>query len=488
MRRVTLCVTLVARTVEGTKAAAQAARDDGADLAEVRFDRWSEEERARAAELFPSPIPLLATYRSVAEGGEGRIDPDGRAAVLERLRALPFAAVDRERVRDPAPSRPEAGRSVGSRHLSAPVDWAGVGRFLEQEGPRGERQKIVAPASIAEFLGPFRATRTGPDPPEGIVLATGAAGPLSRVWPDHLATSWVFASPGPHDPVADEALEPAQVPVDRLRSVFRRAPPGPLFAVIGHPIGFSESPRLHHSWLRADGYDGAYLALDVETEREFRDLLEVLGPGGFRGVNVTHPWKGLARAIARDRELAVDEAEAANTLTWDGESWAAALTDVDAVARRLAELRADGEWAGDELTLLGAGAAARATIVAARRRGTKVRVLARRPSETEALQRRFPETVVPGSSGPAALVVHATPVGRATDDRLAIDLGTTVGPGTQWLDFVYGPMPSSLRPRVESLGGRFEDGRSLLRYQAEESYRRWWGHRPTRPELPEAPA
>ena len=476
MSHPTICVTVTARTVEGARVAIEAAAADGADLAEIRFDRWPESERRRAGELFPAHLPLVATYRSVAEGGEGSADPVARSATLRALRRHPFEAIDRELARDPAPPKAAAHRSIASRHLAAPVDWSSFREFASGSGIPGERSKIVAPSTLREYLGPFREATAGLG---GILLAQGPAGPLSRVWPGWLGTDWVFASPGPTDPIVEPSVEPSQLPVDRLRSVLRRDPPSPLFAVLGHPIAFSESPALHHRWLRADGHDGAYLALDVETEREFRDLLETIGPRGFKGINVTHPWKPLARSVATRVESSAAEAEAANCLTWDGSEWSAALTDVDALERRFTELRGSGRWPGRSLTILGSGASARAAIVAARRLGVAVEIRARDVDEIDRLHHRFPETVHGGPRGPASLLVHATPVGRSPGDRLDVPLDDLIGSSTTVLDLVYGDDGSPVRRAAEAAGATYEDGRRLLLYQAEESYRRWWGHRPT---------
>ncbi len=95
-----LIVTLPGRTVEAVRAEVEIARAGGADVAEVRLDRWSTTERSRAAELFPSPLPLMATLRSRAEGGEGPDAPEERIATLEEATRLPFRWVDLEEARD----------------------------------------------------------------------------------------------------------------------------------------------------------------------------------------------------------------------------------------------------------------------------------------------------------------------------------------------------------------------------------------------------
>ena len=480
-----LCVSLPARTLEGARVGIEAARRDGADLVEIRIDRWPPEEQARIGGLFPSPLPLVATYRSLAEGGEGAADPESRGPLLRSLHGLPFEAIDREVARDPPPEPSEAHRSVGSRHLAAPVDWASFPEMEVRGRADGELRKTVVPATISEFL-QHLLPRTSALPEERLLVhSVGPSGPLSRVWADRLGAPWVFCAPGPHDPLSGASVEPSQVPVDRLASVRAAPSAGPLFALLGHPVRHSRSPQLHHDWMRAKGVPGAYIALDVETEREFRDLLGELGGSGFRGLNITHPWKFLARAVAHRREPPVELAGAANCLSWDGSGWVAALTDVDAAVRRLTELKEAHRWSGKELLLLGAGGSARAVLVAARRLGATARVWARRPEALEEIHRQFPETVRGGPRGEVDLVVHATSVGRREAGEFPADFAGNIGPFQYCLDFVYDPDHPTVRRWAEGNGAVYEDGTRLLRYQAEESYRRWFGELPT--DLPDRP-
>lgn len=484
MRGPRLCVTLPARTLAGAVRGIAAARQDGADLVELRLDRWPAEERRRLAELFPAALPLVATYRSIAEGGEGSADPEERARLLVELRALPFERIDREVARDAPPGPDDAPRSIGSRHLAAPVHWSSFPEMALRGRVAEELRKTVAPATVSEFLRDVL-----PLPWEGgggIVHTQGPSGPLSRLWPERLGTPWVFCAPGPSDPSSGEPVDPSQPPVDRLASTLRASPPGPFFALLGHPVHHSLSPRLHHTWLRDGQRRGLYVALDVETEREFRDLLDRLPQGGFRGVNVTHPWKELALTVSPRAEPGATEAGAANCLTWDGGSWTAALTDLEAVERRLLELRREGSWDGNELALLGSGGAARATLVASRRLGASVKLWTRRPEAFEALARRFPTTVRPPSRGGCGLAVQATPVGRKNAGELDPAALELLRSALYCLDFVYAPDAPIVGEAVESGGGTYEDGTRLLRYQAEESFRRWWGARPDGAGAPEA--
>ncbi|HEY1198723.1 MAG TPA: type I 3-dehydroquinate dehydratase, partial [Thermoplasmata archaeon] len=95
-----IVVTLPARTVADARRQMEEARTSGADLLEIRFDRFDAEELGRVDQLFPNPLPMVATLRSRAEGGEGPDDPETRVRVLGGLARHPFRWIDVELARD----------------------------------------------------------------------------------------------------------------------------------------------------------------------------------------------------------------------------------------------------------------------------------------------------------------------------------------------------------------------------------------------------
>ena len=62
------------------------------------------------------------------------------------------------------------------------------------------------------------------------------------------------------------------------------------FAVIGHPVAHSLSPRIHAANFRALGMDAAYDAVDVAPE-DLAARLRRFAADGLRGINVTVPHK-----------------------------------------------------------------------------------------------------------------------------------------------------------------------------------------------------
>jgi len=476
-----LVVSLPARSIAEAKDQMEVARREGADLAEVRLDRLRPEERARADRLFPAPLPLLATLRSRAEGGEGPDDPGERSAELLRLASLPFRWIDVEFERDlptvvRLPPSDRIGRVVSS-HLLGTAASTWERRMVELTTSDGFG-KLVLPASVPYALReilPRLATRRDSSV---VVLTTGASGPLLRALSRRLRAPLVFAAL----PVAPSTppVEASQIPVDRLRPFLQADGDPPLFAVAGRPVAHSESPGIQARWMREDGRVGLYLPLEFADEREFLESLPDLAEQGFRGLNVTLPFKSAAFDASTERRPGAIACRAANCLTFRDGSIEGENTDLLAILRRLTELRDEGRWDGKELSVVGAGGSARATLAAARILSVAATVYARRPEAARDLAAEFGAAAggrVP--TPPPTLVVHATNVGRQGAGTLGVSLGPLLRPGSHLLDWVYRPDDDSLRHATERAGASYEDGWRLLVYQAAASYAIWWGSGPS---------
>jgi shikimate dehydrogenase/3-dehydroquinate dehydratase type I len=479
-----LVVTVPARTVAIARREIAQAREDGADVVELRLDRWSAEERTRVAELFPSAVPLMATVRSRSEGGEGPDSAEERRALLAGLARLPFRWLDLEEARDlDVLSRLPAERPIVvvlSAHLPEATPPAELVERSRRALPSGALRKLVVPATVGRLLGEILpALRAVPS--EGcVVLTTGASGPLLRAWSMRRGYPIVYAAPATHASGAnDPPVEASQIPVDRLRRFFGGDRPNPLFALLGRPVAHSQSPYLHSRWMRDRGFLGLYVALEIQSETEFVEALAPLAEHGFRGANVTHPWKTTALASATRVGRGAELCGVANCLTFRDEEVEAENTDLAAALRRLAELRENGRWPGDELLVLGAGGSAAATLAAARELPCTAHVMARSAEKAEALAERFgAHALSPDEVRPFSLVVNATDVGRAGAAGLELPLERAVSPGSVVLDWVYSADEGSLRRIVRSAGGEYEDGWRLLVYQAAASFAIWWGDEP----------
>ncbi|MGA8663615.1 MAG: type I 3-dehydroquinate dehydratase [Thermoplasmata archaeon] len=481
-----LVVSLPARSLAEAGPQIELARRAGADLGEIRFDRWSTEGRLRAAGLFPSGLPLIATLRSRAEGGDGPDDPGERAAFFATIADLPFTWIDLEAGRDdlleiPSSVRPELG-VIRSTHFAEGTTVAEVMRALDVPVPPRTLRKLVVPAptgiAVRELV---PAIQRAPVAPHRLILTTGGSGPLLRALGRRLGIPYVYAAlPEGEAGGTLGQVEASQIPVDRLHRFFADPDQPPLFAVLGHPVLHSLSPSIHDHWMSATQRSGLYVPLDITTDAEFRFVLSRLAELGFRGLNVTHPWKTAALAYAARSSAAAKECGAANCLTWKGTDWEADNTDVLAMTRRLEELRAEGTWDGERMTVLGAGGAARATLVAARKLGARSTVYARRRSTAEKAALTYGSEVGDEASPVrTSLVIHATTAGAEPATPLSLPLGDVVERGGLVLDWVYRPAEPTVRERTRMAGARYESGERLLVYQAASSFSHWWGAPPS---------
>ncbi|MCI4372497.1 MAG: type I 3-dehydroquinate dehydratase [Thermoplasmata archaeon] len=477
--RPAIVVSLPARNVAAARRQIEEARTGGADFAEIRLDLWPSEAHGGMAGLFPSPLPLLATLRSRAEGGEGPDDDSARARILRLAFAEPFSYVDLELARDRRleGEAESLGRSVvRSAHLPSQIAETELALRVREGPPKHGIVKLVVPATFSRAVRELVPLIGGPAGSRPVLLTTGASGPVWRAWSRILGLPWVFAALP--EASREGSVEPAQIPVDRLAR-FLAHPDGPVFAVVGHPVAHSRSPTIHHVWMTRGGHGGLYVTLDLDSPEEFRLAIEVLPSRGFRGLNVTHPWKRLAYECAGSRSAEVLETGVANCLTFQDGRIEADNTDLRAMLRRLIELKELGRWDGGTLTVLGGGGAARSTLAAAVRVGCQATVLTRRRSDAVALAAEFGVRAGnPRDPVPASLIVQATDVGRKAGESLDLPLQSLLSPESLLMDWVYDAQSTVIADAAREAGATYEDGSRLLVYQAAESYQRWWGESP----------
>lgn len=90
------------------------------------------------------------------------------------------------------------------------------------------------------------------------------------------------------------------------------------YAVIGNPISHSKSPLIHKLFAEQTGQDISYIALEAPLDG-FAATINRLRNEGFRGCNVTVPFKFDAFRLANQKSERAQTAQAANTLKFDGE-------------------------------------------------------------------------------------------------------------------------------------------------------------------------
>jgi shikimate dehydrogenase len=256
------------------------------------------------------------------------------------------------------------------------------------------------------------------------------------------------------------------------------------FAVFGHPVAHSLSPRIHAMFARQLGKAMVYESFDAAPEDFPRVLAEFAAAGG-RGANITLPHKQAAAALCARLTERATRAGAVNTLTRVGGDWHGDNTDGSGLVRDLTERHAL-DLRGRRTLLLGAGGAAHGVAPALLDAGIgELFIVNRDSARADALVDALGE---PGrvhsrywqdlsALGVFEFIVNATAAGR-DGGTLALPMGIAT-PRTLAVDLSYGD--AAIPFLAWARGARCAqaiDGLGMLVEQAADSFQDWSGVRP----------
>jgi shikimate dehydrogenase len=261
-------------------------------------------------------------------------------------------------------------------------------------------------------------------------------------------------------------------------------------AVLGHPIGHSLSPRMHHAALshlaQSDPRFRAwrYERFDISPD-ELPAALRALADRGFRGVNLTVPHKVLAFEHGAEIDAGARPSGAVNTLLRVPSGWKGFNTDGYGLAMGIRETLGL-DLAAQSVVLLGAGGAARAAAVECLARGCARLAIGNRTSQNRSalleLLRPLAGRIALSGFDPAhgceesagALIINATSAGLKPDDAPPLDLRRVPRPLGVY-DMIYNPPRTALWREAETLGIPAANGLSMLVHQGAKALEIWSG-------------
>ncbi len=243
--------------------------------------------------------------------------------------------------------------------------------------------------------------------------------------------------------------------------------------VCGWPVAHSRSPQMHTAALAVLGLDWRYQRLPIPPEL-FAETVRALPGAGFRGVNVTIPYKEAALAVADRASESARAIGAANTLTF--EPGGEILADNTDASGFLAALPRSAY--GRTALVLGAGGSARAVVYALRQAGAaEVRVWNRTPERAAAVADELGAVAV-RSAEPSDILVNCTSIGLLNpgDTFKALPLrADELGAGSLVVDMVYRLGGTLLLQSARAAGAEVVDGLEILVAQGAASFERWTG-------------
>jgi shikimate dehydrogenase len=257
------------------------------------------------------------------------------------------------------------------------------------------------------------------------------------------------------------------------------------YAVFGHPVSHSLSPRIHAAFGRQAGIAIEYSAIDVEPSGFDAALREFAERGGA-GANVTLPLKEAAYALCSDSTERARRSGAVNTLIRNGDAWHGDNTDGVGLVRDLTE-RHGLDLRSRRTLLLGAGGAAHGVAPALLDAGIgDLFIVNRTPARADALADMLGQ---PGrvhvrylddlrNLGEFDLVLNATTAARDGGSFPTLPR-SLLGRRSTAVSLSYGEAAIPFLAWARAHGAHASiDGLGMLVEQAAESFARWHGVRP----------
>ncbi len=256
------------------------------------------------------------------------------------------------------------------------------------------------------------------------------------------------------------------------------------YALIGHPVAHSLSPRIHAAFGAQCGIALDYGLIDVAPDG-FDAAVAAFAKGGGAGLNVTLPHKEAARALCATLSTRARRCGAVNTLIRGSNGWHGDNTDGAGLVHDLTE-RHRLDLRARKVLMLGAGGAAHGVAPALLDAGIDALwIVNRSPGRADALSDRLGE---PGrvhtrywhdlpNLGVFDMIINATSAGRSTT---AMALPSSLATArTLAVDLSYGEAAIAFLSWARSQGCEVTlDGLGMLVEQAAEAFRLWHGQSP----------
>ncbi|MGY0551748.1 shikimate dehydrogenase family protein [Vreelandella sp. 2A-K22] len=251
--------------------------------------------------------------------------------------------------------------------------------------------------------------------------------------------------------------------------------------LVGEGIAKSQSPDLHERLGASLGEPVRYDLVDSRgaTDFDFSSAIRRLRDEGYRGTNVTFPFKEKAAQLADIRGEGVRRVGTANTLLFDAEGLRAENTDYTGFIS--AYRHSFGSQPAGEVLLIGAGGVGRAVACALGELAVShINILEHDTARAESLSRDLnamgiKATCITPEQAQQELphwrgVVNCSPIGHINHPGCPID---TAGLGAQhWVfDAVYIPAHTELLNAAHQAGAKTLSGVDLFVFQGVDAFR-----------------
>jgi len=260
-------------------------------------------------------------------------------------------------------------------------------------------------------------------------------------------------------------------------------------AVIGHPIKHSYSPLMQNKAFKLKELDYVYLPFDVPGEN-LKAALKGMISLGIKGFNVTLPHKEKINEYLDEISEEASVIGAVNTVVNENGSLHGYNTDVNGIIESLNPFKE--EIAGQEISIIGAGGAARSVIYALIRhfKVKRINIINRTLQIAESLKDYFQtkmlfdniktyELVPPDLTRvfrKSKLIVNTTSMGMYPEiDDSATTISKSFKEGQIVFDVIYNPFKTKFLEIAENQGATVLSGLKMFLEQGAKSFELWTG-------------
>lgn len=256
------------------------------------------------------------------------------------------------------------------------------------------------------------------------------------------------------------------------------------FAVIGHPIGQSQSPTIHNHWIKKYGLSATYEAIDIAPEALKTQLLHLLEQG-FEGFNITIPHKESVGFICDEIQDTAQKIGSINTLYKRGSAIIGTNTDGFGFLQNILKAYPEYDVSGKTACVLGAGGAAKSIIHSLTENNIKQIILCNRTREKAEDIAALYESIVQvidwddkeNAAAKYDLLINTTSLGMTGQPPLTFDF-MNLNSTALVTDIVYKPLMTPLLNAAQKKGNPVVTGIGMLIYQAAAAFEKFHGIMP----------
>jgi shikimate dehydrogenase len=263
-------------------------------------------------------------------------------------------------------------------------------------------------------------------------------------------------------------------------------------ALIGNPVRKSFSPYIHNYFIEKYSIDAVYVVFELKEEN-LKNAFNGAKKLGFKGLNVTMPFKKKVFAIVDKNDTIASAISSVNTVKFDSKKEIAAgfNTDVGGFIKSLDKKKF--KWKGSNCLVIGAGGAARSVIYGLiLKKVKKIWIYNRTQKKVSEIIKDFKnfkgviiQTLdninnINDRIDDIDLIVNCTPLGmydKEYKNIMPVPVNWNLK-GKFIFDLVYNPVDTLLMKKARREGAEVIEGIELLVNQAALSFKIWFGIMP----------